>query len=96
MDMACIYVLERNGQGRGWPRLTGDHRIPPVTGALLLEKQRKGGGWGWQARLGYQRQEGNDDGASRHGRARRGPLLGRLGHAQALARVRERRRGARS
>ena len=45
-DVARIRTLERNGQGRGWPRCTGDHEIPLISGVLLLEKQRKGEGWG--------------------------------------------------
>ena len=45
-DVAHIHALEHNGQGHGWPGRTGDSGIPSVTGALLLEKQRKGGCWG--------------------------------------------------
>jgi predicted DNA-binding protein with PD1-like motif len=41
-NMVHIHALERNGQGHVWPGHTGDHEIPPVAGALLLEKQRKG------------------------------------------------------
>ena len=46
LDVARICALERNGQRRGRLGHMGDRKIPLVTDALLLEKQRKGEGWG--------------------------------------------------
>jgi hypothetical protein len=45
-DMAHICTLDCNSQGHGWPGRMGDRDISLVASAMLLEKQRKGRGWG--------------------------------------------------